>query len=127
MSKKTKPLKGGEFIIRNILPNEIFIPETWNEEQRMIATMCEDFISSEVNPNIDRIEEMEDGLMPLILEKAGELGLLGMTVPENLGRMGLDFKTSLLAAEKLAWGFSFSVAYGAQTGIRTLPIPLLWY
>jgi alkylation response protein AidB-like acyl-CoA dehydrogenase len=119
------PIKGGEFIIRTTTPNEIFTPEEWSEEQRMIAQMCDDFIHQEVAPHIERIDAMESGLMESLLEKAGELGLLGLSVPEELGGMGLDFKTSLLAAERLGKGYSFSVAYGAHTGIGTLP--LLYY
>ena len=119
------PIKGGEFIIRNTSPHEIFTPEEWSEEQRMIAQMCDDFIHQEIAPNIERIDAMEPGLMEQLLEKAGELGLLGLSVPEDLGGMGLDFKTSLLAAERLGKGYSFSVAYGAHTGIGTLP--LLYY
>jgi len=91
----------------------------------MIAQMCDDFIHQEIAPNIERIDAMEPVLMETLLEKAGELGLLGLSVPEDLGGMGLDFKTSLLAAERLGKGYSFSVAYGAHTGIGTLP--LLYY
>lgn len=119
------PIKGGEFIIRKTNPNEIFIPEEWTEEQKMIAQMCDDFINQEVVPNLERIDKMEEGFMPSLLDKAGELGMLGMTVPEELGGMGVDFKTSLLATEHLGKGYSFSVAYGAHTGIGTLP--LLYY
>ena len=122
---RSKPIKGGEFIIRDTAPSEIFIPESWTEEQKMIGDMCLDFISAEILPNLDRIDSMEEGLMPSLLEKAGELGLVGMSVPEELGGMGVDFKTSLLTTEKLAHGFSFSVAYSAHTGIGTLP--LLYY
>ena len=126
MSDNTrKPIKGGEFIIRDTAPSEIFIPENWTEEQRMIADMCKDFINAEILPNLDRIDNMEEGLMPSLIEKAGALGLVGMSVPEELGGMGVDFKTSLLTTEKLAHGFSFSVAYSAHTGIGTLP--LLYY
>lgn len=115
-------LKGGEFLIKKTLPEQIFTPDEWNEEQKMIAQMCDDFIAQEILPNLDRIDKMEEGLMPSIVEKAGELGLLGLTVPEELGGMGVDFKTSLLATEHLGKGYSFSVAYGAHTGIGTLPI-----
>lgn len=118
-------IKGGEFIIRKTSPADIFTPEEWTEEQRMIAQMCDDFIDQEVTPHLDRIDKMEEGLMPAIMEKAGELGLLGLSVPEELGGMGVDFKTSLLATERLGTGHSFSVAYGAHTGIGTLP--LLYY
>jgi alkylation response protein AidB-like acyl-CoA dehydrogenase len=119
------PIKGGEFIIRDVTHDEIFTPEQWSEEQKMIAQTCEEFIEQEINPNLDRIDKMEEGLMPSLLEKAGELGMLGLTIPEELGGMGLDFKTSLLATEKTGRGHSFSVAYGAHTGIGTLP--LLYY
>jgi alkylation response protein AidB-like acyl-CoA dehydrogenase len=119
------PIKGGEFLIRKTSPSEIFIPEEWNEEQKMIAQMCDDFIVQEIQPNLDRIDKMEEGFMQSLIEKAGELGMLGMTVPEEFGGMGVDFKTSLLATEHLGKGYSFSVAYGAHTGIGTLP--LLYY
>lgn len=124
-SLKSNPIKGGEFIIRKTTPHEIFIPEEFNEEQKMIAQMCDDFIDQEIKPHLDRIDKMEEGLMQSLLDKAGDLGMLGMTVPEELGGMGVDFKTSLLATEHLGKGYSFSVAYGAHTGIGTLP--LLYY
>ena len=119
---KSKAIKGGEFIIRDTKPTDIFIPEEWNEEQQMIASMCDDFINQEVLPKIEEIDAMKEGLMQAILDKAGELGMLGMSVPQDLGGMGVDFKTSLLATEHLGKGYSFSVAYGAHTGIGTLPI-----
>ena len=115
-------IKGGEFIIKETKYQDVFTPEEWSEEQKMIAEMCHDFIKNEVEPKIDEIEAMEEGLMPSILKKAGDLGLLGLSVPEELGGMGVDFKTTLLATEYLGRGFSFSVAYGAHTGIGTLPI-----
>ncbi|MBI3239648.1 MAG: acyl-CoA dehydrogenase family protein, partial [Flavobacteriia bacterium] len=119
------PIKGGEFIIRDVQHQDIFTPEQWSEEQQMIAQTCDDFIAQEITPNLERIDKMEEGLMPSLLEKAGELGVLGMSVPVELGGMGVDFKTSLLATEHLGKGHSFSVAYGAHTGIGTLP--LLYY
>lgn len=119
------PIKGGEFIIRDVEHKDIFTPEEWSEEQQMIAQTCDDFILQEITPVLERIDKMEEGLMPSLLEKAGELGVLGMSVPVELGGMGVDFKTSLLATEHLGKGHSFSVAYGAHTGIGTLP--LLYY
>ncbi|MBM3452528.1 MAG: acyl-CoA dehydrogenase [Bacteroidetes bacterium] len=118
-------LKGGEYIIKDVDFSEIFTPEEWNEEQKMIAQMCDDFIEQEIIPHLDRIDNMEEDLMKSIVEKAGELGLLGLSVPEELGGMGVDFKTSLLATEYLGKGYSFSVSFGAHTGIGTLP--LLYY
>jgi len=117
-----KAIKGGEFIIRETNCEDIFTPEDYNEEQRMIAQTCLDFIKAEVTPNLDRIDSMEAGLMPKLLDKAGELGMLGMSVPTEYGGMGVDFPTSLLATEYTGRGHSFSVAYGAHTGIGTLPI-----
>jgi len=120
-----KAIKGGGFLISKTLPSAIFTPEEWEEEQLMIAEMCDDFIAQEVTPILDRIDAMEPGLMQILLDKAGELGLLGLSVPEEFGGMGVDFKTSLLATEYLGKGHSFSVAYGAHTGIGSLP--LLYY
>jgi alkylation response protein AidB-like acyl-CoA dehydrogenase len=117
--------KGGAFLISKTNHKDIFSPDDWTEEQLMIASLCNDFINQEVVPNFNRIDSMEDGLMVQLLDKAGELGLLGLSVPEEYGGMGVDFKTSLLATEYLGKGHSFSVAYGAHTGIGTLP--LLYY
>lgn len=117
-----KPITGGEFLIRKTTSSEIFIPEEWNEEQLMMMKMCEDFVNNEIVPNLDRIDEMEEGLMQSIMHKAGELGLLGLSAPEELNGMGMDFKTTMLCTETLGAGHSFSVAYGAHTGIGTLPV-----
>ena len=117
-----KAIKGGEFIIRKTNAEDIFTPEDFNEEQKMIAQMCDDFVDAELTPNLDAIDAMTEGLMPSILDKAGELGLLGLSVPEELGGMGVNFVTTMLATEYLGKGYSFSVAYGAHTGIGTLPI-----
>ena len=118
-------IKGGEFLIKKTNPEDIFTPEEWTEEDRMIAQMCDDFIAKEVMPNLDRMDHMEEGFMPSLLDKVGELGLLGLSVPEQYNGMGVEFKTSLLATERLGAGHSFSVAYGAHTGIGSLP--LLYY
>ncbi len=115
-------IRGGEFLIRATEPSEIFIPEEWSEEHRMIAQSCIDFLNAEIIPNLDRMDSMEAGFMEGALNKAGELGLLGVSIPEEYGGLGLDFKSSMLAAEALGSGHSFSVAYGAHTGIGTLPI-----
>ena len=124
--KKTVSIKGGEFLVKETDFNSIFIPEEWNEEQKMIAQMCEDFMKAELFPILDKIDSMKyPELMPELMEKAGELGLLGLSVPEIYGGMGVDFKSSMLATEVLGAGHSFSVAYGAHTGIGTLP--LLYY
>jgi alkylation response protein AidB-like acyl-CoA dehydrogenase len=118
---KTKALQGGEFLIRESDPQDIFIPEEFNEEQRMIAQSAREFLQQNVWPDLDRIDAMEEGLMPSLLDKAGELGLLGISVPEDLGGFGKDFVTTMLVTEVTGAGHSFSVALSAHTGIGTLP------
>ncbi len=117
-----KPMKGGEFVIRETSCDDIFTPEDYSEEQKMIARMCLDFVRQEIGPNLDKLDAMEDGLMQKMLDKAGELGMLGMSIPPEFGGMGVDFPTSILGTEYTGRGHSFSVAYGAHTGIGTLPI-----
>lgn len=114
--------KGGEFLIKQHTTKDISIPEDWTEEHRMMAQSCHDFLSTEVIPNLERIDQMEDGLMPSLLEKSGELGLLSISIPEQYGGFGGDFNTALLTTEALGGGFSFAVALSAHTGIGTLPI-----
>lgn len=115
-------LKGGEWLIKESSAKNIFIPEDYTEEQIMVKEMCKQFIQTEVIPVIERVDKMEDGLMPSLMEKAGELGLLGASVPEELGGLGKDFVTSNLVSEGLGGGYSFSVAMSAHAGIGTLPI-----
>ncbi len=115
-------IKGGEFLIRQTNAQDIFIPEEWNEEQLMIAEMCRDFLKQEVSPILERIDTGEEGLMPSLLEKAGALGLLGISVPEKYNGMGQDFVTSMLTTEIIGAGHSFAVALAAHTGIGTLPV-----
>ncbi|MGN6495007.1 MAG: acyl-CoA dehydrogenase family protein [Agriterribacter sp.] len=115
-------IKGGEWLIKESHPENIFTPEDYNEEQKMIMEMCTSFLQSEVLPQIERIDNLEPGLMPSLLDKAGEQGLLGASIPEEFGGLGKDFVTSTLINEGLGGGFSFSVALAAHTGIGTLPI-----
>lgn len=115
-------IKGGEFLIKETPAENVFIPEEWNEEQKMIAQTCRDFLEQEIFPNIERIDKMEEGLVASLLDKAGELGLLGISIPEQFGGFGKDFVTSMLSTEVTGAGHSFSVAIAAHTGIGTLPI-----
>ncbi len=116
-------VKGGEFLIKDTQPNEVFIPEEKTEEQKMIAQTCRDFLDTEVMPKLDEIDSMQHPeLMPALLDKAGQLGLLGTSVPESYGGYGMDFNTSMIIAEEFGRGHSFAVAISAHTGIGTLPI-----
>jgi alkylation response protein AidB-like acyl-CoA dehydrogenase len=118
----TTALKGGEWLIKESNAFETFTPEDFNEEQQMVKDMCLQFLESEVLPIVDRIDKLEPGLMPSLMVKAGEQGLLGASIPENLGGLGKDFITATLVNEGLGGGYSFSVAIAAHTGIGTLPI-----
>src|SRR5689334_9838284 len=116
-------IKGGEFLIRETAAHEIFIPEDFNEEQKMIEQQCKDFLAKEVWPRLDEIDSMKDPkIMPSILDKAGELGLLGTSVPQELGGFGMDFNTTMPVAEVIGGGHSVAVGLSAHTGIGTLPI-----
>jgi alkylation response protein AidB-like acyl-CoA dehydrogenase len=117
-----KVLKGGEWLIRETEPAEVFIPEDFTEEQLMIKDLCDKFLDNEVYPLLDRIDNLEQGLMKSLLTKAGEQGLLAVSFPEEFGGLGKDFVTSTIVNEYLGAGHSFSVAIAAHTGIGTLPI-----
>ncbi|MDX2189229.1 MAG: acyl-CoA dehydrogenase family protein [Bacteroidota bacterium] len=115
-------IKGGGFIISETPYEHIFTPSEFDEEQKMIADSAKEFINKEVLPILDRIDALEEGLMPKLLEKAGELGILASSVPEEYGGFGKDFNTSLKLTEEIGAGHSFAVAMAAHTGIGTLPI-----
>ena len=121
-TKTNQTINGGEWLIKESNATDIFIPEDFNEEQLMVRDMCAQFLSTEIIPVVNRIDQLEPGLMASLVKKAGEQGLLGISVPEAFGGSGKDFITSTLVNEGLGGGFSFSVAVAAHTGIGTLPI-----
>lgn len=115
-------MKSGEFLVEKTSAGDIFIPEEFNEEQRMIAQTCQDFLDTEVYPNADKVDKQDRELMKSILKKSGELGLMGISIPEEYNGFGQSFVTQMLAAETIGAGYSFSVAFMAHCGIGTLPI-----
>jgi alkylation response protein AidB-like acyl-CoA dehydrogenase len=120
-----KAIKGGEWLIRETSCDDVFVPEEFDEEQKMIAQTCRDFLANEVWPRLDEIDSMKDSsIMPMLMDKAGELGLLGVSIPEQYGGFGKNFNTSMLVTEATGAGHSFAVAISAHTGIGTLPIAL---
>lgn len=123
MSDETKKvLLGGEFLIKESDPQSVFIPEEINEEQKMMVETAADFVANEIWPKLDAIDHQEPGLTVSLLEKAGELGLLGTSIPEEYNGLGGDFNTNTFLAMQLGTAYSFGVSFAAHTGIGTLPI-----
>lgn len=116
--------KGAMFLLEDIDPNEIFTPEDFSDEHKMIADTVADFVENEIQPNIEDLDNQKEGLMRSILEKAGELGLLSADIPEEYegGEMGKI--SAAIITENVSTGGSFAVSHGAHTGIGSLPIVL---
>ncbi len=120
-----KLFKGGEFLVVDALPEEIFTPEDFNKEQQMIAKSAEEFGIGEIAAKSDDLVELNPELVRSLLKKAGDLGFLGADMPEIYGGSELDKVSSSLVTEWISQGItSFAVAYGAHTGIGSLPIAL---
>jgi alkylation response protein AidB-like acyl-CoA dehydrogenase len=117
-----KVLKSGEFLVCEVEPQDVFIPEEYDEEQKMIAQTCQDFLETEIYTDLDNLDLGDRELMLKKLKSSGELGLMGISIPEEFGGFGQSFVTQMLAAETIGAGYSFSVAFMAHCGIGTLPI-----
>ena len=116
-------MNGGEFIYKDAVLNEVYIPEEFTEEQTMIREMILDFIDQEVNPHLDLLDSMKDkSLMSTILKKSASLGMLGVNIPESYGGIDLNMVTTLIFGEATAYGHSFATSIGAHTSIGSLPI-----
>jgi alkylation response protein AidB-like acyl-CoA dehydrogenase len=121
-SKIAVGLKGGEFLIKDTDPQTVFIPEELNEEQKMMTEAAGEFVEKEIWPKLDAIDKQEEGLTVSLLQKAGELGLLGVSIPEEYGGLGEDFNTSTALLFEMGASHSYSVSYAVHTGIGSLPI-----
>ena len=122
MEVTNKLVKGGEFIIKPTDAQDVFTPADFSEEQNMMHQTALDFVEKEVQPLLERLDNHEEGLMRGLMEKAGELGLFGVSIPEEYGGLNMDFPTSLRVTEGVGGGHSFPVAFAAHTGIAMLPI-----
>jgi alkylation response protein AidB-like acyl-CoA dehydrogenase len=92
----TTIMKGAGWLVSEATPAHTFIPEDFNEEHNMVLDMCHQFIHTEVDPILDRIDKLEPGLMPSLVEKAGDLGMLGISIPEQYGGLGKEFTSGIL-------------------------------
>ena len=117
-----KLFKGGEFLITDALPEEVFTPEDFTKEQRLIGKSAEEFGLGELTPIRDELEELNPDLLRSLINKAGELGFLGADMPEIYGGSELDKVSATLITEHISQGTGFSITYGVQTGIGSLPI-----
>ncbi|MFC4768091.1 acyl-CoA dehydrogenase family protein [Effusibacillus consociatus] len=115
-------IKGGSFVIETVKPDQIFTPEEFNDEQKMIAKTTADFVAGEVDPHREQIEHLDIELSDKLMKKAGALGLLGADVPEEYDGMGLDKVSGSLISEYFSRAGSLAVSHSAHTGIGTLPI-----
>ncbi len=115
-------LKGGEFLIKDTDPQTVFIPEDLNEEQKMMVEAAGEFVEKEIWPKLDAIDKQEEGLTVSLLKKSGELGLLGVSIPEEYDGLGEDFNTNTALLFEMGASHSFSVSYAVHTGIGSLPI-----
>ncbi len=121
-TKKSESLKGGEFLIKDSDPQSIFIPEDITEDQKLMTDSAKEFVEKEILPKLNAIDHQEEGLTVKLLEKAGELGLLGTAVPEQYGGLGENFNTNTFLSMEMGTSHSFGVSFAAHTGIGTLPI-----
>jgi alkylation response protein AidB-like acyl-CoA dehydrogenase len=117
-----KIITGGEFLVKETDIEDVFIPEEFDEEQKMIGQTCRDFLDTEIFPLLDKIDAQEEGLMRELLEKSGEMGLLAISIPEEYEGFGQSFITAMYASEVMGAGYSYAVAFSCHTGIGTLPI-----
>jgi alkylation response protein AidB-like acyl-CoA dehydrogenase len=114
--------RGGAFLVAASSPEDIFTPADLSDDQRLVGQTAEEFVAKEVVPLIPELEQHKEGLMPQVLKKAGEVGLLGGGIPEEYGGSGLDKISATVLAEKLAGYASFAVSHGGHSGIGTVPI-----
>src|SRR2546428_2511530 len=123
MTKQLETIKkGGSFLVEETAAEDVFTPEDFSEEQTMIRDMTEQFVEDEVLAQTEKIEHKEWDVTVRLLRRCGELGLLGIEVPERYGGEDLDKVPAMIVAERLARVASFAVSYGGHSGIGTLPI-----
>src|SRR5687767_1944535 len=120
--EQKKLVKGGEFLISELTPEEVFTPEDFNEEHRMIAETTRQFIDNEVIPHIDELEKHDWKLSRELIKKAADLGLIGANIPEEYGGLGLDQTSGALIGENIGRSASFATTLGAESGIGLLPL-----
>ncbi|MBP1760175.1 MAG: acyl-CoA dehydrogenase [Firmicutes bacterium] len=115
-------LRGGGFLLAEVSPDQVYVREELNEDHKQLKRMAHNFMSKEVAPKIEEMEEQQEGVVREFMRQAGELGLLGLEVPEEFEGLAMDKASTVVVGEEVPRGGSFAVAYAAHTGIGTLPI-----
>jgi alkylation response protein AidB-like acyl-CoA dehydrogenase len=124
MAVEANVRKGGSWLLEETEPASVFTPEKLSEEHRLMAQTVEEFVAAEVMPNIDQLETKDWKLARALVQRAGELGLLGISIPEQYGGLDLDKVSALVVSERIARSASMAAAYGAQANLTTIPIAL---
>jgi alkylation response protein AidB-like acyl-CoA dehydrogenase len=122
MSTQTSTIKGGEFLITESSPQDVFTPEDFSEEVLMVKDMVNDFIKNRITPNDEQLEGLDIELTKKLMREMGDIGIMGITFPEKYGGSEMDFVTSLLLSELMGASKSMSLSFGANTGIGMLPL-----
>jgi len=118
-------LRGGQFLVKETKSEDVFTPEDFNEEQKMMRDSVKEFVEREIWPNKERFEQKDYALTEEVMQKAGELGFLGVAVPEEYGGLGMGFVSTMLVCDYISGATgSIATAFGAHTGIGTMPITL---
>jgi alkylation response protein AidB-like acyl-CoA dehydrogenase len=123
-TSETAQLRGGAWLVEPSDAHEVLTPETLTDEQRLIGATTQQFVDQEVLPALDRLEQHDWSVARRLIARCGELGLLGVDVPESYGGVNLDKVTSLLVSERMASAASFGATFGGQTNLTLLPLLL---
>jgi len=115
-------LRGGGFLLAEVSPDQVYVREELNDDHKQLKRMAHNFMTKEVAPKIEEMEEQKEGVVREFMRQAGELGLLGLEVPEQFGGLDMDKASTVVVGEEVPRGGSFAVSYAAHTGIGTLPI-----
>src|ERR1700745_4244494 len=122
VAEEKQLIKGGAFLIEERTTDEIFTPEDFTEEHRMIADTTRQFVDNEVNPHIAELEKHDWRRARELVVKAAELGLIGANIPEEYGGLGLDQTSGALVGENIGRSAPFATTLGAESGMRPFPI-----
>jgi alkylation response protein AidB-like acyl-CoA dehydrogenase len=124
IAREVQPMRGGEWLLQPSEPDAVFTPERTTEEHRLIGRTAQAFVDQEVLPKLDRLEQKDWALARDLVKRSGDLGLLGVDIPEEYGGVGLDKVSSLIVSERMARSASFGATWGAHANLTIIPMHL---